>query len=190
MIKFIKKIEELLPYDRKQYISRKKWYGVSFQLPGVFEGKDIGLGVYLQNYEEWFRSIISGLDNGLPWIINHDFIDEDWFPNNENNLTTLRTLFKNKSIPNTFKGGIILTKDEMLEVARDLISYPYAVFDKKELLYNNLDISHGEVQFVIKISAHLNIDFLSTDKDLLRKVVNTYSNNFILKEYRGTSLIM
>lgn len=189
MIEFKKKVKELLPYDRKQYISRKEWFGISFQLPGVFEGKDIGLEVYLEAYEDWFKSIICKLDNNSQWIVNQDFIDEDWLPNKQNNLKILRSLFKQNSIPNTFTGAIIFMKDDLLKFSKDLISYPYAVFNKKELLYNNLDISHNELPFVIKISGHLNIDFLSTDIELLRKVVNENSSScFIVKEYRGTSL--
>ena len=189
MIEFKNKIKKLLPYDRKQYISRKEWFGVSFQLPGVFEGKDIGLDVYLESYENWFKGVVSKLDNGSPWIVNHDFIDEDWLPNKQNNLKTLRTLFKQNSIPNTFIGALIFTTDDLLRFSKDLISYPYAIFDKKEILYNNLDISHSDLQFVIKISGHLTIDLLSTDKEFLRKVVNENpSNHLIIKEYLGTSL--
>jgi hypothetical protein len=189
MIQFNKKVKELLPYDRKQYKLLSKWYGISFQLPGVFEGKDIGLEVYLEAYEDLFKNIITKLDTGLPWIINHDYIDEYWFPNDEDNLSSLRALFKENNIPTTFKGALILMKDDLLKFTKDLISYPYAVFDKKELLYDNLDISHGEKQFIIKISGHLNIDVLSTDDELLRRVVSeNCSSKFIIKEYRGTKL--
>ena len=70
-----------------------------------------------------------------------------------------------------------------------MISYPCALFYKKGTLYRDLDVSHGELQFIIKISGHKYIDFLSTDKELLRKVVDGYSSSFfIVKEYRGTSL--
>lgn len=189
MIEFKNKIKEFLPYDRKQYISRKEWFGISFQLSGVFEGKDIGLEMYLEIYEDWFKSVISKFANNSQWIVNQDFIDEDWFPNKQNNLKTLRSLFKQNNIPNEFNGGIIFSTDDLLKFSKDLISYPYAVFNKTGLLYNNLDISHNKLPFVIKISGHLNIDLLSTDIELLRKVVNENSpNSFILKEYRGTSL--
>lgn len=189
MIEFKNKVKELLPYNRKTYISKKDWFGVSFQLPGVFEGKDIGLKTYLEVYENWFNDVISKFSNNSQWIVNQDFIDEDWFPNKQNNLKFLRSLFKQNNIPNTFNGSIIFSTDDLLKFSRDIISYPYAVFDKTGLLYNNLDVSHNELPFVIKISGHLNIDLLSTDIELLRKVVNeNYSNSFILKEYRGTSL--
>lgn len=189
MIEFKNKVKDLLPYNRKTYISKKDWFGVSFQLAGVFEGKDIGLEAYLDAYEDWFNSVVCKLDNGSQWIVNHDFIDEDWLPNKQNNLKTLRSLFKKSGIQNTFIGALIFTKDDLLKYSKDLISYPYSVFDKTGLLYNNLDISHSQLPFVIKISGHLNIDLLSTDIELLRKVVNeNSSNSFILKEYRGTSL--
>lgn len=189
MIEFKTNVKELLAYDRKQYIARKKWYGVSFQLPGVFEGKDIGLKAYLETYDCWFKNIIAELDNGASWVVNHDYIDEDWFPNNEENLISLRTLFKQNSIPNTFTGALIFTMNDLLKFTKDLISYPYVVYNKEGFLYNNLDISNSKIQFVIKISGHLTIDLLSTDKELLGKVVNeNCSNNFIIKEYRGTEL--
>lgn len=189
MIEFKKKVKEQLPYDRKQYISRKDWFGVSFQLPGVFEGKDIGLEAYLEVYEDWFKSVISKFANNSQWIVNQDFIDEDWFPNKQNNLKNLRSLFKQNNISNTFNGAIIFTTDDLLKFSKDLISYPYAVFNKTGLLYNNLDVSHSELPFVIKISGHLNIDLLSTDIEFLRKFVNENSlKSFILKEYRGTLL--
>jgi hypothetical protein len=184
MIEFKKKVKKLLPYDRKKYKSRKEWFGFSFQLPGVFEGKDIGLEAYLEVYEDWFKSIVFKFPINNQWIVNHDFIDEDWFPNKQKNLKNLRALFKKNSIPNTFNGAIIFTSDDLIKFSRDLISYPYAVFNKTGLLYNNLDISNSELPFVIKISGHLNIDLLSTDNEFLRKFVNENSSkSFILKEY-------
>ncbi len=187
MINFKNKVKELLPYDRKQYISKKDWFGVSFQLPCVYEGKDIGLESYFEFYEDWFKNVISKFSNNTQWIVNQDFIDEDWFPNKQNNLKMLRSLFKQNNIPNAFNGAIIFSTDDLLKFSKDLISYPYAVFNKTGLLYNNLDISNNELPLVIKISGHLNIDLLSTDIELLRKVVNENpANSFVLKEYRGT----
>lgn len=189
MIAFKNKVSDLLPYDRRQYLSRNKWYGVSFQLPGAFEGKEIGLKMYLDAYKDWFKKIIGKMDDGLPWIINHDFLDEAWFPNNEDNLTSLRTLFKKNNISNEFTGALLFPKEDLLEFTDDLITYPYSVLNNKNILYNNLDISHSELQFVIKISGHLNIDLLTTNKVLLRDIVNENSfNNFIIKQYRGTNL--
>lgn len=36
MIEFKKKVKELLPYDRKQYISRKEWFGGFFSITRCF----------------------------------------------------------------------------------------------------------------------------------------------------------
>lgn len=189
MIAFKTNIHELLPYDREQYKSEKKWFGVSFQLPGVFDGKDIGLEAFLENYHDWLTHIILNFDRSHDkWIINHDYLDGDWLPNYEDNLKSLRDLFKQNNIPNSFNGAILFTTDELLKYLKDLISYPYAVFNQKGLLYNNLDISYSVQPFIIKISAHLTIDLVSTDIALLRKVVNENRNQFIIKEYRGTSL--
>lgn len=79
-------------------------------------------------------------------------------------------------------------KNELLEYSKDIIAYPYSVTGKKSW-YKDLNISHGQLPFIIKISGHLNIDFRSTSKDLLRKVVDENSSDiFIIKQYRGTSL--
>jgi len=197
MINFKKNVQIQLPYDRAKYIeyleddveSTCRWYGVSFQLPDVFEGKDIGLEVFLENYEDWFKNIIEQLDNGSSWIINHDTYDVKWFPNRQNNLKTLRALFRKNHIRNTFKGGVILMKDELLKYTKDIISYPYGVCNRKGYLYENLDISHKQLSFIIKISGHLTIDLLSLDKELLKRIVNENSSNqFIIRKYRGTEL--
>lgn len=188
MITFKKNVEKVLLYKRKQYISFNKWYGVSFQLEGGFEGRKISLPEYLKSYESWFRNLILQLDNGSPWIVNHDIFDNEWFPNDHDTLKSLRTLFKENDIPNTFKGAIVFTKDDLLAFSRDLISYPSALFRGKSL-YDNLDISHSEIPFVLKISAHRNIDLLSNDKELLTKLVSKNSApTFTLKEYNSTSM--
>jgi len=195
MIEFIEKIQEILPYDRERYIDflddefegPTEWCGVSFQLVG--KEREVGLEKFIRNYENLFRSIVLKLDRDSFWIINHDDKDLKWFPNEEDNLTSLRSLFKQNKIPNAFIGALIFMRGDLLKFSKDLISYPFAVFSEEGLLYKNLDISHSELQFIIKISGHWNIDFLSTDKALLRKIVDeNSSNSFCIKEYRGTSL--
>ncbi len=195
MIEFKKNVKKILPYDRGQYIefldddfdSSIDWYGVSFQINK--EGQKISLTEFVETYEPLFRNILSTLDNGSFWIVNHEDKDLDWFPNDENNLTSLRALFKQREIPNTYRGALVLKKDDLLNLSKDLISYPCALLYKDALLYKNVDISHAELQFIVKISGHLTIDLLSTDKILLRKIIseNTLSP-FVVKEYRGTSL--
>jgi hypothetical protein len=195
MIEFKENIQEALPYDRGKYIdfldddfeSSTEWCGVSFQLDS--KEKEIGIAKFVENYESLLKNVILKLDNGAFWIINHDDKDLNWFPNDENNLTSLRRLFKQNNVPNTFRGALILMKDDLLRFSKDLISYPFAVFNEEGLLYKNLDISHSELQFIIKISGHWNIDFLTTDKKLLRQVVNENSSSiFSVKQYRGCSL--
>lgn len=197
MIEFKKNFKKILPYDRQRYLdfldedfdSSTKWYGVSLQLPGGYEGRKISLTEYLEAYERWFKAIILQLDNGSIWIVNHDYKDLQWLPNDEDNLISLRALFKQNNIPNEFKGALSFTKDDLLKVSNDLISYPLAVFNAADVLYKDLDISHSELPFIIKISGHANIDLLSTDKDLLKEVLDASSSTgFILKPYRGTSL--
>lgn len=195
MIKFIKAFKETLPYDRSQYIqflfdesnSSVEWYGVSFQLDK--KGRKINLPEFIQIYEPWLKRIISTFDRSSSWILNHDKKDFEWLPNNEDNLSSLRNLFKQNNISNKFKGALIFSEDVLIEFSKDLISYPYGVFNEEDLFYTNIDISHSELPFVIKILDHLNIDLLSTNKELLRRIVNeNNSESFILKPYRGTSL--
>jgi hypothetical protein len=195
MIEFKKNVKKILPYDRHQYIeflhgdfdSSIDWCGVSFQLNT--EEKELGLGVFFESYEPLFKNLILNFNNGGQWIVNHDYNGQDWFPNDENSLSSLRTLFKQNKIPNTFRGALIFEKDDLLEFSKDLLSYPFAMFNEDRLLYSDLDISSSELQFIIKISGHWCLDLLSTDKELLRKVVNENSSSYFnVKGYRGTSL--
>jgi len=195
MIKFNKNVKKILPYNRKHYMdylhddgeSEVQWYGFSFQLDNI---KEISLAEFVEKYINWFKNIVSKVDNGSYWIVNHDKNDQNWFPNDEDNLTHLRTLFKQNNVPNTFRGALVFTKDELFEFSEDLISYPYAVFDDVNLFYTDLDISYSEFPFIIKILDHLNIDLLSTNKEFLREIVNENSSNlFNIIQYTGTSLL-
>ena len=197
MIEFKKNLKKILPYDRKQLSeffndtnsSSIKWQGVSFQLPGGSEGKKINFKEYVESFEPLFKKVVSKFGNGSFWVVNHEGKDLKWFPNDDDNLTHLRALFKQNDIPNTFKGAITFSMDNLLKFSMDLISYPYVVLINDGFLYKDLDISHSELQLIIKISGHLNIDFLSTDTEILREIVNENSSKpFIVKKYRGTSL--
>lgn len=185
----------MLPYDRKHYkdyltddveMSFPFWYGISFQLHG--DTSKMHLTEFIEIYKPWFDSLVSKFKSDSCWIVNH-ISDVKWFPNSEQTLPLLRTLFKQHHIPNNFKGAILFDRDDLLKFSSDLISYPNNVFAKETSLYNDLEISHAETPFIIHISGHLNIDLLSTDKQLLNKIVNeNRSDIFNLKEYRGTSL--
>lgn len=194
MIEFKKNVKKELPYDREVYLdylgnkfyNYLNWYWISIQLPGGFEGREIGLTEYLEAYESWFKNLILKLDNGSVWIVNHDKYDSKWFPNDEDNLTSLRALFKQNNVLDKFKGALIFSTEELLKFSKDLITYPLAVFNEERWLYDDLDISHGEWPFIIKISGHANINFLSTDKELLRKVVSENSlNRFVIIDPKG-----
>ncbi|WP_153846663.1 hypothetical protein [Sphingobacterium paramultivorum] len=186
---------DILPYDRNPYIdflvgepiSSVNWYGVSFQVRE--KGKEFNLADFIRLYDPWFKKVISTFERGSSWIINHDKIDLEWFPNNEDNLRSLRNLFKQNDISANFRGALICSEDLLMELSKDLISYPYGLYKEEGLFYSNIDISHRDLPFVIKVLDHLNIDLLSTDEKLLRKVVSeNKSDSFLLKPYRGTSL--
>ena len=195
MIEFKKNIKKLLPYDREHYMnyfeddfdSPIDWYGVSFLLNS--KGQKHGLTEFAEIYDCLFKNIVLKLDTGSFWIVNHDDKDLAWFPNKENNLTLLRTVFKQRNVPNEFKGALVITTDDLLKLSRDLISYPSAVFNRESLFYKNLDVSNSEIPFVIKIYSDFCIDFLSTDKMFLRKIISESAlYPFVVKEYRGSSI--
>ncbi|MDR3697340.1 hypothetical protein [Mucilaginibacter sp.] len=197
MIKFNKSVKNVLPYSRRQYLQfwdddcdlPTEWNGVSIQLPGAYEGKVSGLTAFVEAYEGLFKNVVLKLDNGSSWTVNHDDKDLNWFPNDEDNLTALRALFKQNNIPNAFRGALIFAKDDLLEFSRDLISYPSAIINEEGVYYKNLDISHGELSFIIKIYGRFSIDLLSLNKGLLREVINENSSSlFIVKEFRVSSL--
>lgn len=202
MIEFKKNVKKLLPYDRKNYINYLnwkeainsptyvKWYDYLFRLPGVSTDVDIiepNVPKFLKAYEPWFENVILQLDTGSPWIVNHSKRNGDWLPNKQRNLIQLRALFEERDIPNTFRGAITFSKEDLLKYAKDIISYPYAVINGKKWHYSNLDISHAELPFIITTRPFLYMNILSTDKKLLKKVVkeNSSSSFDIIENYRN-----
>lgn len=187
MIEFKRVLDELLPYKREKYFKYTGWHGVSFQMAHGLA--NFNLNTFVDVYDKLFHDVIKGFKDDASWIVNHDDKDLAWFPNNEKNLIALRALFKQNNIPNSFKGGLVFNQYEILKFSKELITYPFSVFNEEGLFYKNLDISHSKIPFIIKITAHFNIDLLSEDKNLLREVINeNMSSNFILKNYRGTRL--
>ena len=179
-------VKEILPYDRKKYLSYSGWYGVSLQLDSrLYEAN---FDNFLKFYNPLFKNIVLNLDKTSSWIVNHDDKDLEWFPNDDNNLNTLRSLFKENHVSNKFVGALIFKSDQIVQFSQELISYPFVVCGKEGLLYKNLDVSSSVLELVLKISGHLNIDLLSRNKSLLKQVVDANrSDAFVLKPYNGTS---
>jgi hypothetical protein len=192
MIEFKSDVEKILPYDRKSYSGYQagndvsvKWYGVSFQVLEIADQENASFQQYLEMYEALFKNIVSDFDNGSSWIVSHDR-DVRWFPNDYDNLPELRTLFKRNDISNSFKGAVIFSAPELIVYSKDLVSYPYVVPGRKGVLYRDLDISHSELPAIIRISGHLNIDFISTEENLFRKIRHAdFASGCVVKEYRG-----
>jgi len=195
MIHFKQQTEKLLPYDRANYIDflydepniMPNWFGVSFQ---ISDSKRQTLNGFVKEYQSWFNDLLSYFKEKSLWIVNHDKTDLDWFPTSEDNLPDLRELFKKNKISNEFRGAVVFNFEDLYNVSKDIISYPYAVFNEKDFFYSNLDISNSELPFIIKISDHLNIDLLSTNIEMLKNIVsNNNGDAFLIKEYRGTSIL-
>jgi len=193
MIEFKLDVEKILPYNRKNYLSYMadnddfsvKWYGASFQVVEIADQKDASFQQYLEMYEPLLKNIVSNFDNRSSWIVSHDR-DVPWFPNEYGNLPELRTLFRRNDISNSFKGAVIFSAPDLMVYSRQLVAYPYSVTGIKGGLYRDLDISHSELPAIIRISGHLNIDFISTQENIFRKIINMKSaSEFVVKEYRG-----
>jgi hypothetical protein len=197
MVKFRKNVSRLLPYNRKQYKKflfsdsdvSVKWYGISFQLPIYVEGKDVTLAEYIHAYKPFFEGVISKLDNGAFWIINHDKNDQNWFPDEGRNLPELRKLFNENNISPEFIGALIFSTNELLAYSNEIISYPYTIIEDDGWFYTDLDISHSKLPIVIKILDHLTVEMLSTDINYLKKAAKeSFSSQFYIFEWNGTKL--
>jgi len=191
MVKFEKSISQLLPYDREQYIAyfdeddhtfdgKTVWHAVSLQQGKIkdeklYQASEEIVTKCIDVLEESFRKIISRLDQGLPWIVNHDDKDLRWFNKEDNTMMKMRRLFEQSNIPISFIGCLIFSKEGLLDFARELITYPYI------LSYKNLDVSHSKLPFVIKMTGHLTLDLLSTDKALLTNILNDDTFDSFLK---------
>ena len=199
-VTFPTNVRALLPYNQNRYRryrhsdagSHTPWYGASFQLASeahnIARGIDFGLPKFLDYYEPFFKQLVAQFDDGSCWVVAHDTTGYPWWPNEEPTLPALRALFAQHRVPNAFKGALRLPKQEVFALARELLSYPTGVFSREESLYSDVDVSHGTRPIVIKISAHLNVDFLSTDPALVRAVVQEHrSPVFTIKPYTGTS---
>ena len=193
MIEFQRNIEKILPYNRKGYMSYQsgsrmsvKWYGVSFQVAEITDQEDASFQQYLEIYEALFRDLISEFDSDSSWIVTHDFKNLPWFPNEYDNLPDLRALFKQNNILSTFTGAVIFSVPELIGYSEDLVSYPYVLPGRKGMFYRDLDISHSQLPAIIRISGHLNIDFISTEQQIFRKIMQAnFVKGFVVKEYRG-----
>ena len=163
-----------------------KWYGASFQVVEIADQKDPSFQQYLEMYEPLFKNIVSAFDNGSSWIVSLDTDRRPWFPHENDQLPHLRTLFKQSDILTTFKGAVIFSTPDLLVYSKDLISYPYALPGMKGVFYRDLDISHSKLPAIIRISGHLNIDFITTEENIFRKIRHAdFASGFVVKEYIG-----
>ena len=182
MIQFTKDIASQLPYDRKQYRAyfdeddntfdrNTSWHAVSLQQEEIRDEKLYQVSPEVvkncvAKLEKGFNKMITQLDHGLPWIINHDDKDLAWFNKEDTTIPKMREFFTQNKIPISSTGCLIFATTDLHDFARELITYPYV------LSYNNLDISHSKLQFIMKVTGHLTLDFLSTDQALLTGILN------------------
>ena len=199
-VSFAQNVRALLPYNRNRYQrylhsdvdSHTPWYGASFQLTSeaanIAQGVNFGLPKFLAHYEPFFQQLIAAFDDGSGWVVTHDKYDGEWLPNDEPTLPALRALFVQHGVPNRFRGALRLTQPQVVALAREFLSYPTGIYSRKRSLYSDVDVSHGTRPIIIKISAHLNVDFLSTDHALVQAVVKAHRTPvFTIKPYTGTS---
>ncbi|MDJ1495243.1 hypothetical protein QNI19_20050 [Cytophagaceae bacterium DM2B3-1] len=184
MIKFEKNISQLLPYNRANYIAYFNdeddtfdrnviWYGVSLQQADIKDQKLYQVSEQIvvnsvDRLENAFKEIVSEFDQGLPWIINHDDKDLPWFNTENKRMPQLQNLFKQNTIPSSFIGCLVFNKEDVVNFARELITYPYDLLSK--ISYKTLDVSHTKLPLILKLTGHLTLDIVSTDKALLTKI--------------------
>lgn len=174
-MKFIKEVNEILPFDRELYIdyllgetqSPVVWYGASFQISANSEAQTNVRKT--EAYESLLNTAILKFDPKSIWIVNHDDKDLKWLPKKGDNLSSLRALFDQYGVRYEFSGALIFTQDELLAIFPELIAYPRVAAQVDGRLYKDLDITHNTLPLVIKISGHFNIDFLSTDLSFFKR---------------------
>jgi len=159
--------------------------GVSIQL---YDDKECSFIEFIDAYLPMLEAVIINFGEEEIWVVNHDDKNMPWFPTDNGNLSKLRLLFKQYNISNTFRGYLTLTGKDLILYSQDFISYPFRMFAEEGMLYKNIDISHSSLPFIIKISGHLTVDFISTDKRLLKKLIGEYTKKFIVKEYWGSNI--
>ncbi|MDJ1486145.1 hypothetical protein QNI16_37025 [Cytophagaceae bacterium YF14B1] len=195
MITFEKNISQQLPYNRENYIAYFNdqnddldrnviWYGVSLQQADIKDQKLYQVSEQIvvnsvNRLENAFKEIVSEFDQVLPWIINHDDKDLPWFNTENSRLPHLRDIFKQNNIPSSFIGCLVFDKEDLVNLAHELITYPYDLLSK--LSYKTLDVSHTKLPFIIKLTGHLTLDIVSTDKALVTKIVNDDTFDSFLK---------
>ncbi len=193
MVDFKRDFEKILPYNRTKYLGYQadtdfsvKWFGVSFQVVEIADQKNASFEQYLKLYEPLFKNMVLAFDDISSWIVSHDIKDRPWFPYSNDSLPNLRTLFKLNNISNSFTGAVVFSTPDLMAYAKELVSYPYAVIGTKGSLYRDLDISHSKLPAIIRISGHLNIDFISSEENIFRKIRHAdFASRFVVKEYRG-----
>jgi len=156
------------PYDRDVYFSyldddlpSVKWYGYSLQIQ-----LDFSQNISYDLLKSVFQKIIIENDTGDEWLVNHDDKHMPWFFDKKDNLPLLRSLFEGNGILNSFKGVLSCFKEDVIFLAKDLVSYPFL------LSYKNIDISHSKQVLILKLTSHLTIDVLSTDEEKIQEIIS------------------
>ena len=164
MIDFIKENKETLPYVKEDYLSflneeptLRNWYGYSIQFDGLYTNKN-----KIQKLQSVLNHFINQFNEDQHWLIRHDDKFLPWFiEGDEKRLPKLKRVFNNKQVPFNFKGSILFSSDELLEVSDEVVSYSYL------LSYKNLDIINVDTCILFKCTNHLTLDVISTEKILI-----------------------
>ena len=191
MVVFRKDVSQRLPYDRDKYMAyfdedndtfdrNVIWHGVSLQQTEIrneslYQVSDAVVTNSIDCLEKVFKEIMSSLDQGLPWVVNHDDLDLPWFREKGNTMPKMRDLFRQMDIPISFVGCLLFSTDDLGELARELTTYSYI------LPHKNLDVSHSKLPFVMKLTGHLTLDLLSTDMALITKILDDGIVDYFLK---------
>ncbi len=180
------KINTLLKYLYWDDEANSDWNLVAFT---QYKGEEFEVtNINTKRLVELLSSIIKLLDDKNNWIILHG-AKRKWFIENDEekfiskNLINLKKLFIQNNINYDFVGGLEFSTIELKGIFYDLIMYPFdQCFD--------IFIAKSNIPFVIQLNQHYEVNILSTDINLIRRVINNcdLTKTFNTRIARGTIL--
>lgn len=161
-----------LDYDER---SKEAWYGISIQID---ENQ-----FFPDNYkllQEIFATIVNLKDifKQSDWYILHDYKLMRWFfKGNHRPFPKLSKILTTNGLSVKAKRIINCNTDELLFLSDEIVSYPSIVH------YPDLNIISAAGNLILKSTAHITIDVITTDSDLSLFIKKK------IKEYKGIKIV-
>ncbi len=198
---------ELMNFKYKDYLkfinnkeTNLKWTGVSIQNK-IVNQYNMNLKIPLDkafSFEKqppsledtimfFFKLICEINDNrNIDWVVKFDNNKYDWLSSKWEGKKKFRKLFNffiTEELPYSFKGGIILNYNLFLELLPELICYPYL------LNRGSLNVFNKEDSFIIRITNHLSLDFISNKDSVFLKLIDKLNlKDYDIIQYNNSSV--